>query len=82
MELFSFIDLISKAGFTGLLIILALPKLRRKVFGNGNGNGISEHRIQDLEEHAKIANEEMREIKEQLGRIETDVSFIKGKLDN
>ena len=81
MELFSFIDLISKAGFTGLLIILALPKLRRKVFGNGNGNSISEHRIQDLEGNAKTANDEMRGIKERLGRIEKGVSFIKGKLD-
>lgn len=44
-------------------------------FKKKNGNG-TEHRIEDLEEHAKIANEEMKEVKERLVSIETKMDLI------
>jgi hypothetical protein len=39
------IGFIQSIGFTGLLIILAIPSLREKIFGGGNGQGteILEH---------------------------------------
>lgn len=36
-EIFTIVDAISKLGFTGLLVVLAVPKLRKTIFGNGNG---------------------------------------------
>ena len=53
---------------TGLLeFILNLKK---------NGKNNAEHRIQDLEKHAEVANAEMKEVKESLVRIETKTDII------
>lgn len=40
-----------------------------------NGNG-TEHRIKDLEEHAKVANEEMQNVVERLVAIETKLDIV------
>lgn len=37
------IGFVQSIGFTGLLIILAIPSLRDKIFGNNNNNRILEH---------------------------------------
>ena len=58
---------------TGLLsYILNLKK-------NGNGNGYQKQ-IDELHDHAKIANEEMSDIKKDISAIREDIGFIKGKL--
>ena len=76
--------ILGAGGGVGLMFLLVKSGLLKMQIGvnnrNGNGN-ISEHRIKDLENHATIANREMGEIKDRLGRIESDVSFIRGKLD-
>lgn len=38
MDAVQFVSFIQDVGFTGLLVILAVPSLRKKIF-NGNGNG-------------------------------------------
>ena len=57
------IDIIQSIGFTGLLIILVVPKLKRKVFGNGNGNGTTQIKndiIKTIEEnHFHSVNEKL-----------------------
>lgn len=67
--------------FVGIIIAYKIGLLDFVLKLKKNGNGVSEHRIEDLEAHAKIANDEMREIRDRLGRIEADVNFIRGKLD-
>ena len=62
-----------------------LPAILKK-FGlnwkNGtNGNGTTEHRIKDLENHADVANREMGEIRKDISDIKSDLSFIRGKMD-
>jgi hypothetical protein len=68
----------------GLLAVLAIPKLRKKYWGNGNGNEekIKENRemIAELKKHAEVANHEMAEIKEVLGKISVDIEWIKKSL--
>lgn len=73
------IAFIQDIGFIGVLIILAVPKLRRRVFGEDHDN--HQEQIDQLKEHAKVANEEMGEIQESVSNIEKDVAFIKGKLN-
>jgi len=49
--------------------------------GNGkkNGNGY-QAQIDDLKDHARVANEEMGEIRKDISAIRSDIAFIKGKL--
>ena len=63
---------------TALLLVFlnamgVLDKLLTLFKKNGNG---TEHRIQDLEGHAKKANEEMGEVKEQLSAISVKIDII------
>ena len=64
---------INNAGAVILIIVLyksgVLTLLLNK---NGKGNG----RVKELEEHAKIANEEMGEVKERLVAIEVKIDLI------
>ena len=65
MELFNFIDLISSMGFTGLLIILAIPKLRKRIFGNGNGaelKEIKENHLHDIAQKLDRIIEQNQEV--------------------
>ena len=41
-----------------------------------NGNGKIKHRIEDLEGHAKVANEEMKGVQERLTKIETKLDIL------
>lgn len=36
-SIINIVDIIQKIGLVGVLIILAVPQLRAKIFGNGNG---------------------------------------------
>ena len=72
------IGFVKDVGFTGILIILAVPKLR-KIFFNGDSD-VHQPQIDELKEHAKIANSEMGQVVDRLDEIEKDVSFIRGKL--
>ena len=49
-----------------------LAKFGLKNSKNGNGN----HRIEDLEKHAEVANNEMHEVKERLVAIETKLDIM------
>lgn len=54
------LDFIQSVGFIGLLIILAVPKLRKLIFNGGNG---AEKRIKHLEEN------HLHEIAEKLDKL-------------
>ena len=73
-EIFTIIDLISKAGFTGLLVVLAIPKLRKIVFGNGNGigkltNNHFPHLEQKLDKIIELISEQNEKNAERHGEI-------------
>jgi len=77
------VDFISTVGFVGLLIILAIPNLRKR-FGFGNGNDFQEtintevkNTLEAHQRHLKIANEEMGDIRDSMKSLEKDVSGIK-----
>jgi hypothetical protein len=78
MDVIQYIDLVQNGGFIGLLIILAVPKLRNKIFGNGNGY---QEQINELKKHARIANDEMGQVNRRLDKIELNVEFIKEILE-
>ena len=73
------IDFIQSIGFIGILIILAVPKLRKIVFGD-NGNAY-QGQIDELKKHAQVANDEMGKIQQDIEVIKNDIAWIKGKLD-
>ena len=88
MELFDWVQKIAGGlggvGFFIALIIAWKSGLlsfvsNLKKNGNGNGNGYQKQ-IDELHEHARVANGEMGEIRKSISAIEKDVSFIKGKL--
>lgn len=71
------------SGITGIIIIIILYKIGLLDFLikiKKNGNGRTDQRIIDLEKHADIANGEMGKIYSRLGKIENDISEIKGSL--
>ena len=70
MEITTIIEYIQTAGFTGLLIVLAIPKLKKRFFGNGNGD------ITDLHKHAEVANKEMGQVKANLVEVNTKLDII------
>ena len=76
-ELKLFIGFIQSIGFTGLLVLLAFPKTRKWLGFNGNS---FQPQIDELKKSVKVANHEMGEVKEHLGKIAEDISYIKGKL--
>jgi len=47
---------------------------------NGKENGY-QPQIDELKEHARIANQEMGEIRKDISDIKSDVAYIRGKLD-
>ncbi len=53
-----------------------IPAVLKKWFGVEVKNGNGDKRIDILEGHAKIANEEMGEVKERLIAIETKVDIV------
>ena len=74
------IDLIQTAPF--LAVFYFLWKSGAIKIGNGkkNGNGY-QCQIDVLNDHAKVANDEMGEMNKKIGKMAEDVSYIKGKLD-
>ena len=76
-EIKLFIGFIQSIGLTGLLILLAFPKTRKWLGFNGNGK---QPQIDELKEHARVANEEMGLIRADISTIKGDLEFIKGKL--
>lgn len=83
-ELGSIIELIQTAGFTGLLIILAVPRLRKNIFGM-NGYDVMQSEIKrigdSLVTHMHDEESAMKATSAKISRIESDIAFIKGKLD-
>ena len=65
---------INNAGAVILIIILYKSGVLNLLL-NKNGNG-KEKRVEELEEHAKVANAEMKEVKEQLIALNTKVDII------
>lgn len=69
-QVIQIIDFIQNLGFTGLLIILAIPKLRKRIF-NGNGHkDIKSDIIKTIEEnHFHLVNEKLDGLNETLRDI-------------
>ena len=76
----------SYAPLVGLLVVLAVPKLRNKVFGNG-----ADSRIKELEDFKELAEsnhfhdlndlkEDMKEIKHTINEIDKRVVIIEVKM--
>ena len=75
----TFIDILQTAPF--LAVFYFLWKSGAIKIGNGKKNGNSyQCQIDLLNDHAKVANEEMGEMNKRIRNIEKDVSFIRGKL--
>lgn len=71
-ELLQFIDIIQKGGLLVVFIILAVPKFRKMIFGNGNGydKDKSMKRFDELDEKINLAtNENHHSILEKLDKI-------------
>ena len=75
-EITEIISFVQDIGFIGLLIVLAIPKTRAWL---GFANGY-QPQIDILTDHARVANEEMGEIKKDVSTIKGDLEFIRGKL--
>lgn len=79
-ELKTIVEYIQAGGLTGLLIILAIPKLR-KMAGFTNGDYAKD--IKALwNEIAAIKNNHLHHIQSDVSNVKTDIAWIKGKLDN
>lgn len=72
----------STAAFIGLLVVLAIPKLRNKIFGNG---GEVEQKLNVLEtNHLHTINETLERIErkmEKLEEINEGIIYIKAKIN-
>ena len=73
-EVLTIVNAVSGLGFTGLVIVLAIPKLKRLVFGNGNGaKEITENHLPHLEQKMdkiiEILNEQSIRDAERHGEI-------------
>lgn len=90
-EIATIIQFIQDIGFVGVLIILAIPKLRQKIFGM-NGYDIMKKEMcgladkmsrfeTRLSKHLDDEEAEMKEVHTVLSDIKSDIAFIKGKLE-
>lgn len=71
---------IAGGGGVVVAVIFGLAKaglLKLHIGKNGNGY---QKQIDELHEHAKVANEEMSEIRKDIIEIKETLAFIKGKL--
>lgn len=95
MEILQLINFIQDIGFVGLLIVLAVPRLRQFVFGL-NGYDKMEKRMEEihlmlrkehaatnetLRQHMKDEEIEMKAVHETMANMQADIAFIKGKLE-
>ena len=72
----TFIDIAQTAPF--IAVFYFLWKSGAIKIGNGKKNGNSyQCQIDELQNHAKVANSEMKIIKEDISEIKSDVSFIR-----
>ena len=69
---------LSGLGFLVVLLILYKSGLLGFLIKR-NGNG-QQKQIDELHEHARVANEEMSVVKRDIAEIKADISFIRGKL--
>ena len=80
--IFTTVDWVQKIGMTGLLIILAIPKLKKRVFGNENGYQEQvQQQINELHKHAETSNFEVGKIKEDIAIIRTDIGWIRDEIN-
>ena len=71
-EILSIVNAISGLGFTGLVVVLAVPRLKKIVFGNGE--------IKELKDnHLHTINETLKRIEEKLETINENVIWLKAK---
>lgn len=77
-QVITILSFLENGGMLGLLALLAFPKTRKWLGFNGNNY---QPQIDELKEHARVANEEMGVIKADISLIKSDVSYIRGKLD-
>lgn len=85
-ELKAAVDAIQAIGFVGILIILAIPKLRAFVgFSNGSEKKHQCDNRKDIDdlrgEVRAIKENHLHHINESLNEVKTDVAFIKGLLE-
>lgn len=76
---------INALGITGILATLAIPSLKARIWGNGNGNGHQngngyQRQIDELKEGSAEMQKDMQEVKKDISSVKTDVAFIRGIL--
>ena len=72
-EILPKVNAISGLGFTGLVVVLAIPKLKKLVFGNGT-------EIQELKDnHLHTINETLERIEKKLETINDNIIWLKAK---
>ena len=88
MELFNFIAQVPLAQALGVVLLIGIAersgipvvsiiKKVLKLNGNGHQSGL-QPQIDELHEHARVANSEMGEIRKDISDIKADVAFIRG----
>ncbi len=86
------IDLIQAGGFVGLLIILAIPTLRQKLGFEADATKIIDAIRKDFEydgpdrpaliKRIPVICVDIKEIRQDIGKLAEDVSYLRGKADN
>ena len=78
-ELFTISDVLTRIGSTaflvGVLVVLSVPSLKRKVFGNGTAKEFEKLRGNDLHE----INETLKRIENRMEEMHDNIIFIKAK---
>ena len=69
------------AAFIGLLVVLAVPSLRRKIFGNGmTEEGEKQLADKMRANHFHDWADDIKDIKDRVGNLESNVAQMKGEI--
>ena len=75
-DILPIVNAVSGLGFTGLVIVLAVPKLKKMIFGNGNGTKeITTNHLPHLEQKMDSGFERLDK------KVDTKFDFVVTKLD-
>lgn len=88
-EITVLVDWVRDIGLVGILITLAVPSMRKRIWGYAPDISSARDEVRneiqslshELRRHLKEEGAEVKEIRRDIASIEADISFIKGKLE-